>query len=145
MSTLVNHGATLVELMLIIVIVALLAALAYISYSSYMNKAKAKDLITLARACAHEALAECMVHEDGTVDWSALASCNMTQQSFGPYLINATVYTPSGTTSCTNLSSANITACGYISSIPAHYRVTCSFDAEKNLSCSLIMVSGCPR
>ena len=130
--------------MVAIAILAVLAALAYTSYSSYLNKAKAKDLITLARACAHEALAECMVNEEGVVDWSALASCNVTHQSFGPYLTDATVYTPSGSTPCANLSSANVTACGYISSIPAHYRVRCSFDEERNLSCSLIMVSGCP-
>ena len=132
------------ELIIAIAIIAILAGLAVISYSSYINKAKAKDLITLARVCAHEALAECIANENGSVKWEALEACSVNQQAFGPYLTNATVYHPEDDTSCGSLSSANVTACGYISSIPAHYRVTCSFDAEKNLSCSLIMVSGCP-
>jgi len=54
-----KKGFTLIELMVVIAILAILAAIALTSYKSYMRKARAKELVTIARNCAQEALVIC--------------------------------------------------------------------------------------
>ena len=68
-----KKGFTLIELMVVIAIIAILAAVALTSYKAYQQKAKAKELITLARACAQEIVAECMVRND--ISWKDLGAC----------------------------------------------------------------------
>ena len=54
-----KKGFTLIELMVVIAIIAILAAIALTSYRSYMRKARVKELVTIARNCAQEALVIC--------------------------------------------------------------------------------------
>ena len=70
-----KKGFTLIELMVVIAIIAILAAVALTSYRGYMRKAKAKELVTLARACAQEVIATCNVETSGTVTLNNLGAC----------------------------------------------------------------------
>jgi len=54
-----KKGFTLIELMVVIAIIAILAAIALTSYRAYMRKARAKELVTLARNCAQEVIVLC--------------------------------------------------------------------------------------
>jgi len=54
-----KKGFTLIELMVVIAIIAILAAIAVSGYKSYIRKAQAKELLTFARACVQEAMAQC--------------------------------------------------------------------------------------
>ncbi|AEH22945.1 methylation site containing protein [Thermodesulfobacterium geofontis OPF15] len=68
-----KKGFTLVELMVVIAIIAILAAIALTAYRSYIRKAQAKELMTFARACVQEAMAQCA--SDPGADTSKLDSC----------------------------------------------------------------------
>jgi len=59
-----KKGFTLIELMVVIAIIAILAAIALTSYRAYIRKAKAKELVTFARACIQETIAQCMTDPD---------------------------------------------------------------------------------
>ncbi|MCD6548695.1 MAG: prepilin-type N-terminal cleavage/methylation domain-containing protein [Thermodesulfobacterium sp.] len=110
-----KKGFTLIELMVVIAIIAILAAVALTSYRSYQRKAKSKELITLARACAQEIAAECAVI--GSVNATNLTSCNVSNGTVG-YLTSVSV---SATGDC---SSFSVTAQGQVDSTT--YTVTCS-------------------
>ena len=56
-----KSGFTLIELMIVIAIIAILASVALTQYKDYVRKAKAKDLITVARNCAMEVITQCQV------------------------------------------------------------------------------------
>jgi prepilin-type N-terminal cleavage/methylation domain-containing protein len=72
-----KKGFTLIELMVVIAIIAILAALALTTYWGYMKKAKAKELVTVARACLQEAIAQCETLGPSSFDTSGLESCNV--------------------------------------------------------------------
>ena len=85
-----RKGFTLIELMIVIAIIAILAAVAATQYNSYKRKAKAKDLIGLARICAQELLEQCQYTDNVTISY-VLASCSPengthTNMSVGKYL-----------------------------------------------------------
>ena len=68
-----KKGFTLIELMVVIAIIAILAAVALTSYRAYIRKAQAKELMTFARACIQEAIAQCMT--DNSTTPSTLDAC----------------------------------------------------------------------
>ena len=71
-----KKGFTLVELMVVIAIIAILAAVALSAYQAYIKKAQAKELMTFARACIQEAVAQCMSDPDFQ-DIDELEACNV--------------------------------------------------------------------
>ena len=68
-----KKGFTLIELMVVIAIIAILAAIALTSYRAYIRKAQAKELVTFARACIQEAIAQCMT--DNSTNTATLDAC----------------------------------------------------------------------
>jgi len=117
-----KKGFTLIELMVVIAILAILAAVALTSYKAYQQKAKAKELITLARACAQEIAAECAVV--GSFNATKLASCNV-NGTVG-YLTGVSIEVDGG---CNNFS---VTASGNIGNSTNKYQVSCSYDSNKD-------------
>ena len=77
-----RKGFTLVELMIVIAIIAILAAVALNQYKSYKRKAKSKDLIGIARACALEFSTSCASGTDNVTASDILAACNVTSTSY---------------------------------------------------------------
>ena len=114
-----KKGFTLIELMVVIAIIAILAAVALTSYKAYQQKAKAKELLTIARACAQEIAAECAVV--GNFDETQLASCNV-NGTVG-YLTSVSISVTGG---CSDFS---VTASGNIGNSTTTYQVSCSYDS----------------
>ena len=114
-----KKGFTLIELMVVIAILAILAAVALTSYRAYQQKAKAKELLTLARACAQEVAAECAV--TGSYNSTQLASCNISNGTVG-YLTGVNV---SATGAC---NSFTVTASGNVGT--DQYQVICSYSSS---------------
>lgn len=69
-----KSGLTLIELIMVIAILAILAGMTIVPYTYYLRKAKAKELITLSRACLNEAITHCMENSNFN-DFSNLPSC----------------------------------------------------------------------
>ena len=111
-----KKGFTLIELMVVIAIIAILAAIALTSYKAYQQKAKAKELITIARSCAQEIAAECAVI--GSFNATKLATCNLSNSTIG-YLTGVDITV---TGDCDGFS---VTADGDIDGNT--YEVTCSY------------------
>ena len=116
-----KKGFTLIELMVVIAILAILAAVALTSYKAYQQKAKAKELITLARACAQEIAAECAVI--GSYNATKLASCNISNSTVG-YLTGVSI---SATGECDGFT---VTASGKVGENGPEYQVTCSYQSN---------------
>ena len=114
-----KKGFTLIELMVVIAILAILAAIALTSYRAYQQKAKAKELLTIARACAQEAAAECAV--TGSFNATNLASCDLDNATVG-YLTGVDIDVTGDCNSFT------VTASGDIDSDT--YQVTCSYNND---------------
>jgi len=113
-----SKGFTLIELMVVIAIIAILAAVAITSFRSYQKKAKAKELITFARACAQEAIAKC-IEDNSTTNFSNLASCK--NPSDTKYITSITISTSGDCNSFTV--TANGTVDGTL------YSATCSYNS----------------
>ena len=84
-----RKGFTLVELMIVIAIIAILAAVAISQYSTYREKAQAKDLISLARNCAQDIVAECQINP-GFDAIGKLESC-IKSGDIGKYLFSVQI------------------------------------------------------
>ncbi len=104
-----KKGFTLIELMVVIAIIAILAAIALTSYQAYIKKAKAKELITIARGCAQGVITKCIEEGNGTsITLSNVDECQVSSSALGQYFSN--INAPSGTVTCGN--SFTITASG---------------------------------
>ena len=127
-----KKGFTLIELMVVIAIIAILAAIALSSYSAYQKKAKAKELITLARACVQEAAAECLTRGNGTnLTLDNLGACPASVET--QYLGTAT---RGGSVTCGSDFSITYT------SDDLDYAANCTYDHDNDeITCSLYKTS----
>ena len=113
-----KKGFTLIELMVVIAILAILAAIALTSYRAYIRKAQAKELVTFARACIQEAIAQCMT--DNSTDTSILDACQNPNDT--KYITNIQFTT---LPSCNNFSA---TIQGEVGG--QTYEVECTYDSN---------------
>ncbi len=125
-------GFTLVELMIVIAIIAILAAVAIPQYNAYMRKAKAKDLIGVARNCAMEAVMQCKIDNSTNVTWTNLESCNVVNGTVGKYLTNVSVGHPSSG-NCANIVNGEVNATGTVDG--ETYRAVCKIASDYSISC----------
>jgi len=125
-----KKGFTLIELMVVIAILAILAAVALTSYRGYQEKAKAKELLTFARACAQEVAAECL--SKNTVNLDDLGACPSSADS--DYL--GTISRSVDSVSC------NTTWSIIYTSSDVDYGANCTYDSSNNeITCSLYKTS----
>ncbi len=138
-----ERGFTLVELMIVIAIIAILAAVAISQYSAYKNKAKAKELVGFARACAMEIVTQCEVQGNNTsVTPSSLESCayDAGDNIDTKYLDNVDVIPPASVT-CGSDFTVNATATIKGTNNKSG-SVSCSYNATTNdINCSAPTVS----
>ena len=131
-----KKGFTLIELMVVIAIIAILAAIALTSYRAYMRKAKAKELLNIARACVQEAVAQCQVEPNVTI--SDLDACKSDSYNDTQYLTGIEITT---TGSCDGDISA--TAKATIKDTNISYEATCTYNAtSKDMTCTSPRRSG---
>ncbi|WP_051453549.1 prepilin-type N-terminal cleavage/methylation domain-containing protein [Hippea sp. KM1] len=123
-------GFTLIELLVVIAIIAILAAIAIPQYNQYRERAKAKDLITLAHNCAQDVVAYCMDKDNGTdVDASNIDSCKASGDV--GYLKSVSIsISNDNTTKCGGFKSENdnVTATGSVDG--KTYQAVCIFDDD---------------
>ena len=124
-----KKGFTLIELMVVIAIIAILAAIALTAYRAYIKKAQAKELMTLARACIQEVIAECAVTGSNPT-LSNLAACTP-EASQTKYLTSIQI---TGTPNCNG--DFNIVATG-TTTTGGNFKVTCSYsNTNKDIYCT---------
>ena len=116
-----KKGFTLIELMVVIAIIAILAAIALTSYRAYMRKAQAKELMTFARACIQEAIAQCTSDPNFT-DFTSLDACKQPRDT--RYITNIAITPP---TTCSDYSAS---ASGNVGGTT--YQVTCTYDTTRD-------------
>jgi len=116
-----KKGFTLIELMVVIAIIAILAAIALTAYRSYIRKAQAKDLLTFARACAQEAVAQCQT--DSQADISTLDACSITNGT-SQYLTDVQVSASGG---CSGFTA---TATGKLRDLGIQYMANCTYSTD---------------
>ena len=120
-----KKGFTLIELMVVIAIIAILAAIALTSYRAYIRKAKAKELVTFARACIQETIAQCMT--DSNTDPSTLDACQDPDDT--EYITGIDITPPA------DCSDFDVTVTGTVDGVT--YEVECTYDnATDDVICS---------
>ena len=117
-----KSGFTLIELMMVIAILAILAGMAIVPYNYYIRKSKAKELVTLSRACLNEAVTHCMENSNFN-DFSNLSSCTYRGETSHIENIQISI---SG--SCNSNISA--TATGTPKGSDITFNATCSYEKE---------------
>ena len=136
-----DKGFTLIELMIVIAIIGILAAIAIPQYAAYKNKAKAKDLIGVARSCAAEIVTQAQVEDFFTV--AEIGSCNGTMTDPGAYIDSASVTVSGDTTDPLvdfNATDSGefpvvVSANGTVRGAEA-YKAECEIQENQNVSCS---------
>jgi len=116
-----KKGFTLVELMVVIAIIAILAAIALTAYRAYIRKAQSKELLTFARACVQEAIAQCST-DPGFQNFGDLDACQNPTDT--QYITNITINPPS---ECNDLTTS---ARGTVGN--ETYEVTCTYDQTRD-------------
>ncbi len=130
-----KSGFTLIELLISIAILAILAGMAIVSFSYYQKRAKAKELIHLARSCIQEVLTICITDSD-----TAINNINLRRRS------SSACSAPSQTNYLENIhiilsgscgSNIYVNATGKIKNTDEIYFSTCSYDYNtKSLTCT---------
>jgi prepilin-type N-terminal cleavage/methylation domain-containing protein len=122
-----KKGFTLVELMVVIAIIAILAAIALTAYRAYIRKAQSKELLTFARACVQEAIAQCSTDPNFS-SFGDLDACQRPTQ--GTQYITGIEITPP--TTCNDLTTSATGSVG-----GETYEVTCTYNtASDDIICT---------
>ncbi len=125
-----KSGFTIIELMVVIAILAILAGMAIISYSNYQKRAKAKELINLARSCIQEIVATCMTESTTYLNLQNFSACKPTSET--TYLENIQIKL---TGNCE--SNIYVNATGKVKNTDETFISTCSYDYNtKSLTCT---------
>jgi len=115
-----KKGFTLVELMVVIAIIAILAAIALTAYRSYIRKAQAKELLTFARACVQEAMAQCQADPNFN-DFGKLESCKSVENPTR-YITSISFTLPTGCNALTTTVKGTLSDDG-------EWQVTCNYNS----------------
>lgn len=137
-----KRGFTLVELMIVVAIISILAAVALPQFAAYRKKARAKELVSFARACFLSISIDCWSNEGShSATYPAastqLAACNV---AFGNSNIESGIQ---GGTTGTGQLAIGSDACGAINVSSAitiqgtPFNATCAGAWNTNMTCVL--------
>ena len=134
-----EEGFTLIELMIVLAIIIILAAVGIGQYKKYTERAKAKQLVELARNCFMDLLAECQLKDKIT---NAPENCNLSKTK---YFNSVTWYFNSDSQGFREITCSNLNGGTYYIKVKGtpqgstkSYNGTCTFNATtKDLSCEI--------